>query len=246
MKKVHYLAIAVALCACRNPPSVGATSNPAPSSPQPPPAPAPPHSPLTATFIDLKSEGADIVLRTCDELFVAVVSGRSDILSIKLAEGDLGIFRRRSTITVAGEGLAVIAVLATDPCVVDASLAASTVVRGGEKRPLSWAKDQMQAHLDAEADVSPNVYAGRLAGYEGVAEHAHVGSWEVLCAADANGTYAIDSVTKTLHARQVVVIPPGVKHAWQPVAGSYLQAVQFYVPPGPEQRFKTFAARPSE
>jgi quercetin dioxygenase-like cupin family protein len=102
----------------------------------------------------------------------------------------------------------------------------------------------MEAHLDAEADVSPSVYAGRLAGYASVAEHAHPGSWEVLCAVDANGTFIVDNVTKTLHSRQVVVIPPGAKHAWQPVAGSHLQAVQFYVPPGPEQRFKALAGKP--
>ncbi len=246
MKIVYYLAAGIALGACRNPPSIGAPSSAPSSTAAPSQAAVGPQTPLTATFVDLKSDGADIVLRACDELFIAVVKGHGSALSIELTEGDLGIFRRKSMVALSGDGIAVVAVLTSNPCVVDAKLAETSVIRGGVKPPLSWAKDQMQAHLDAEADVSPNAYAGRLAGYEGAAEHTHPGSWEILCAADANGTFVIDNVTKTLHARQVVIVPPGTKHAWQPVAGSYLQAVQFYVPPGPEQRFKTFAAEASK
>ncbi len=243
MKKVYLLA-ALAI-SCRNPPSVGGSaSGPASSNATVlPPASQAPRSPLTATFVDLRSEGADIVLRACDELFVAVVKGHAKRNDVDLAEGDLGIFRRVTKVNLAGDGLAVVAVLTPEACKVDDKLAETAVIRGGAKPPLSWANDQMHAHLDAEADVSPNVYAGRLTGYAGAAEHAHPGSWEVLCAVDANGTFIIDNVTKTLHARQVVIVPPGAKHAWQPVAGSWLQAVQFYVPPGPEQRFKAFAAQ---
>jgi hypothetical protein len=183
------------------------------------------------------------VLRACDELFVAVVKGNARRKDVDLAEGDLGIFRRTTTVNLAGDGLAVVAVLAPEPCKQGSKLAEQTVIRGGATPKLSWANDQMEAHLDAESDVSPNAYVGRLAGYAGVGEHAHAGSWEVLCAVDANGTFVVGNVTRALHARQVVIAPPGVNHAWQPVAGSWLQAVQFYVPPGPEQRFKVLGQR---
>ena len=40
----------------------------------------------------------------------------------------------------------------------------------------------------------------------------------------------------------MVPVPPGVKHSWKPDPGTKLVAVQFYSPPGPEQRFKALAA----
>jgi mannose-6-phosphate isomerase-like protein (cupin superfamily) len=39
----------------------------------------------------------------------------------------------------------------------------------------------------------------------------------------------------------VVAIPKGALHAWEPAGSKPLIALQIYVPPGPEQRFKKLA-----
>ena len=70
----------------------------------------------------------------------------------------------------------------------------------------------------------------------------HKGTWEILAAIDAAGTFVLDGRESRLAPRQVVVVPPDTKHEWRPDPGSKLVAVQMYSPPGPEQRFLALAA----
>jgi mannose-6-phosphate isomerase-like protein (cupin superfamily) len=100
----------------------------------------------------------------------------------------------------------------------------------------------MAARLDVASKVSPELYLGRLEGTAPVSEHMHASSWEILAAVEANGVFSLEGTEGRLAARQVVVVPPGAKHAWKPEPGSKLVAVQMYSPPGPEQRFVALAA----
>ena len=63
------------------------------------------------------------------------------------------------------------------------------------------------------------------------------------------GTFTVNGVPHRLGAGEILAVPPGTRHSWQPDPGSTLVAVQIYDPPGPEQRFVGLAkaaARSSE
>ena len=102
----------------------------------------------------------------------------------------------------------------------------------------------MSAHLDVTraSALAPELYLGRLEGTAAVAEHSHAEAWEILATVDAKGTLVLDGTEGPVGPRQIVIIPPGTKHAYQPSPGSKLVAVQMYAPPGPEQRFVALAA----
>jgi mannose-6-phosphate isomerase-like protein (cupin superfamily) len=84
-----------------------------------------------------------------------------------------------------------------------------------------------------------------------VAEHDHDAQWEVLLAIRAKGTLEVRAPGKPgeadavqsleVGAGTIVTMPAGVRHAWKPDGTEPLLALQLYVPPGPEQRFKKLA-----
>lgn len=85
----------------------------------------------------------------------------------------------------------------------------------------------------------------------GVAQHLHDTSWEILAPltaagtakrASGPGTAVTDMTELEMTDGMVVAMPKGTLHAWQPGGKKPLLAVQMYVPPGPEQRFKKLAA----
>jgi mannose-6-phosphate isomerase-like protein (cupin superfamily) len=199
-------------------------------------------APLSARFVDLPTELPDA---PCHELLVAVVSGEVTVLGDKLTAGDVLITFHPERTPLTGSGVVVIADSRepAERCGVKARPAPTrAVVRGKSVAPLVWAGGSMQANLDVPVSLSPDVYLGRLAGTAPVAEHAHEGSWEILCAVEAAGTFTLDGVDRRLEKRQIVVIPAGAKHSWKPDPGSRLEGVQLYIPPGPEQRFQALAA----
>src|SRR5581483_9235987 len=113
------------------------------------------------------------------------------------------------------------------------------VVHAKDAQPQVWANGGMKAFLDVEG---PNAYIGRLEGTGAVSEHVHETSWETLCAVEAKGTFTLAGAPQPLAAKTCVQVPPNTKHSWTPDAGSKLVAIQYYSPPGPEQRFKALAA----
>lgn len=221
-----------------------AASAPAPAAPSSADAGIAPHTegarpPVEASFVDLpaKVEGGP-----CVHILVAAVKGKGIARGVTLAPGDVLALSHAETLEITGSGVAAV-VRSDSPCAVrDRPAEERVVVRASKAPELTWAKGTMHAHLDVEKDVSPDVYLGRLSGTAAVAEHTHDGSWEILLAIDAAGTFTLDGVPKRLGARQVVLVPPGTKHAWTPDPGSTLTAVQLYAPPGPEQRFRKLAA----
>jgi mannose-6-phosphate isomerase-like protein (cupin superfamily) len=118
---------------------------------------------------------------------------------------------------------------------------------------LSWAQDTAHAWVGFEQDRSPKAYLGLLLlGAElPVAEHHHEDSWEVIVPLQGAGTLALkgERVTSNasaprsvdVRAGQVIMIPPRVAHAYQPAGQQPLLAVQLFVPPGPQQRYRDLA-----
>jgi len=86
---------------------------------------------------------------------------------------------------------------------------------------------------------SERAYAGRLslnAGAE-VKPHQHEGSVEIVVMLSGRGTFTLDGGTREVGPGDTIVIPKATLHAF--VAGKEpVKVVQFYVPPGPEERFR--------
>lgn len=182
----------------------------------------------------------------CERVLVAVAKGSFTIANEKLEVGDVVVFTNPEPTevkTAAGSALVLEARVPIKSCVVKTRPAPEkTVVRANAAQKLEWAGGKMSARLDVGAKVSPDLYLGRLEGTGAVAEHVHAGSWEVLAAIEAGGTFTLDGKEQRLGPRQVVFVPPNTKHSWKPDAGSKLVALQMYSPPGPEQRFIALAA----
>jgi mannose-6-phosphate isomerase-like protein (cupin superfamily) len=79
-----------------------------------------------------------------------------------------------------------------------------------------------------------------------VPQHVHEHEWEILAVLSGDGTLA-----RTVRGREddtpiaagtFASMAPGVPHAYRPAGTSPLVAVQLYLPPGPEQRFKRLAS----
>lgn len=86
---------------------------------------------------------------------------------------------------------------------------------------------------------SEPAYAGRLMlkAEAMVKAHQHEGSIEVVVIVSGRGTFVLDGKSREVQPGDAMVIPKGVTHAF--FAGpAPVQAVQFYLPPGPEERFR--------
>lgn len=181
----------------------------------------------------------------CERVLVAVAKGSFTIANEKLEAGDVIVFMNPepTDVKTAGTGLVLEARVPIPSCVVKTRPASEkTVVRANAAQKLEWAGGKMSARLDVGAKLSPDLYLGRLEGTGAVAEHVHAGSWEVLAAIEAAGTFTLDGKEQSLGPRQIVAVPPNTKHSWKPNQGSKLVAIQMYSPPGPEQRFVALAA----
>ncbi len=208
-------------------------------------SPSPPPAAVQPPDVKIADLPAKVDAPLCSRVMVALASGKATVAGNSLAPGDVVVVTHPDPFEVRGQGVVAIARYDLSPstCAVKDRPAQRTVVVAAGKAPaLTWAKGQMTAHLDVGTDVSPEVYLGRLEGTAGVPEHTHDGSWEILVAIDAAGTFTLDGRPARLGKRQIVRVPPGTKHAWAPDPGHRLVALQLYVPPGPEQRFKKLAA----
>ncbi len=117
---------------------------------------------------------------------------------------------------------------------------------------LAWGKGAMHARLGFEGGRAS---LGLLLASKDapVPPHAHDAEWEILAALTADGTAkrasapgATDMSEIPVTDGTVVAMPKGVVHAWVPGGKKPLFAVQMYLPPGPEQRFRKLAADASK
>lgn len=233
--------------------SSAATSISTSTAPAPPPGPPP----IGARFADATAKPMLVPVGVCQEIFVTPVKGSARAGAEKLATGDvLAVMGEGGAsapdLAVSGDGVVLVATARILPCEGGMSAggggpkpgkARVRVVRATAASELAFMGGDMRAHLDLDdRDVAPSAYLGRLSGTASVPEHAHPGSWELLCALEASGTFTLAGQDQHLGVRSCVVVPPDTKHSWKPDAGSKLVAVQMYSPPGPEQRFKKLAA----
>jgi mannose-6-phosphate isomerase-like protein (cupin superfamily) len=114
-----------------------------------------------------------------------------------------------------------------------------------ETRELRWAGGAMRARVGVERG---NASLGLLfvgPAQDGL-EHEHAGSWEIVGLLRGSGSTDVGAAPGPpstrglrLQAGRVLAIPPGARHRSATGASEEMLAVQLYVPPGPEQRFKT-------
>lgn len=69
-----------------------------------------------------------------------------------------------------------------------------------------------------------------------IPEHSHAGTAEILYVVEGKGELTVDGDKYPVEPATAIYIPPGAKHAF--VAQQAVDAIQFYTPSGPEQRFK--------
>ena len=206
--------------------------------------------PVQAAFVDLSAVPTKVPLGTCEMLVVRPAIGSASVLGETLAAGDVLLVQGEGSLEVSGQGLTVLAAVRERPCD-PAPAVTKKIARASVAPELVWSTSAsagggtMRAHLDVEKETSPYAYFGRLEGTAPVAEHAHAGTWEIICSIEAAGTFTLAGESRRLGPRSIVSVPPDTKHAWKPDPGTSLIAFQIYDPPGPEQRFKSLAASAS-
>jgi len=71
-----------------------------------------------------------------------------------------------------------------------------------------------------------------------VPSHQHSGSAELIYVVSGKTETTVEGATKVLGAGEAIWIPAGAQHAAKVVGKEPLAVVQFYVPGGPEQRYR--------
>ena len=118
-----------------------------------------------------------------------------------------------------------------------------------EAKDLAWGGGALHARIGFEGSGQRASLGVLMVSKDApVAQHRHDTSWEILVALRAEGTLKrADSAESTELAPvdvsdgMVVAIPKNTLHGWQPSGTKALVALQLYLPPGPEQRFKKLA-----
>ena len=96
--------------------------------------------------------------------------------------------------------------------------------------------------IDPEQAPDAGAYLGRGTFQAGaaIAEHVHERSVEMLYILSGEGMMMIESQALVVRAGDAVWIPRGARHSFRNSSGTALEAVQLYLPPGPERRFKAW------
>ena len=115
------------------------------------------------------------------------------------------------------------------------------VINLNESEQLDWAGGKAHARLGFDAGRASFglLYSDANVG---VPRHAHAESTEVVGLLSGDGTMGIGDEKRPVASGDVFHMPTGVdRHDYAPSGTTTLFAVQLYVPPGPEQRFKELA-----
>ena len=115
-----------------------------------------------------------------------------------------------------------------------------------DKQPdLSWGDGAYHARLAFE-DGSASLESLLCSKNAPVKEHVHDKEWEILAVLSGDGTLVKKANGKEedvpVASGTFAAIAPGTPHAYKPAGTTPLVAVQLYLPPGPEQRFKKLAS----
>lgn len=117
-----------------------------------------------------------------------------------------------------------------------------------DKQPdLAWGGGAYHARVGFE-DGSASLGSLMASKSAPVPQNVHDHEWEILAVLSGDGTLARTVAGReddtAIAAGTFASIAPGVPHAYRPAGTSPLVAVQLYLPPGPEQRFKKLASSP--
>jgi len=115
-----------------------------------------------------------------------------------------------------------------------------------DKQPdQAWGGGAYHARLGFE-DGSASLGSLMASKSAAVPQNVHDHEWEVLAILSGDGTLVRTVGGKEddvpIAAGTFASIAPGVPHAYRPAGTSPLVAVQLFLPPGPEQRFKKLAS----
>jgi mannose-6-phosphate isomerase-like protein (cupin superfamily) len=215
-----------------------------------------PFCPVNASFLDVGKDPKRIEHVACETRAVIVMQGKVSARSFvpqdkplddTLVAGDVMLTQGQGRYELVGDGIAVFAIVQPPACEPNQFAGLTKkVIRGKDVPALTLANGGLKVHLDVEGANAAVAYMGRLEGTAAVPEHVHETSWEVLCAVEAQGTLTLAGAARRVTSRSCTRVPPNTKHAWKPDDGTKLVAIQFYTPPGPEQRFKALASAASE
>lgn len=107
-----------------------------------------------------------------------------------------------------------------------------------EAAALAIAGGKGEARILVEADAALSASTLSFDPGAAVPEHAHPAEFELLFMVEGAGALTVEGEVHPVGPGTALRIPPGVRHAFQVTSGTAVKAVQFYTPPGPEQRFK--------
>jgi mannose-6-phosphate isomerase-like protein (cupin superfamily) len=110
---------------------------------------------------------------------------------------------------------------------------------------LAWRGGAYHARIGFE-DGSASLGTLMASKSAAVPQNVHDHEWEILAILSGNGTLVRTigghEDDATIAPGTFASIPPGAPHAYRPAGTSPLVAVQLFLPPGPEQRFKKLAS----
>jgi mannose-6-phosphate isomerase-like protein (cupin superfamily)/predicted small lipoprotein YifL len=115
-----------------------------------------------------------------------------------------------------------------------------------DKQPdLAWGGGAYHARLGFE-DGSASLGSLMASKNASIRQNVHDREWEILAVLSGEGTLVRTPAgaenDTPIAAGTFASIAPGVPHAYNPAGTSPLVAVQLFLPPGPEQRFKKLAS----
>jgi mannose-6-phosphate isomerase-like protein (cupin superfamily) len=112
---------------------------------------------------------------------------------------------------------------------------------------IAGGKATVKLYFDKPSTKHSGAYLGFLRGAPGLAipEHVHENEAELLFILGGQGEMVIDGKRVPVRPGLVVHVPPGRRHSFTLTSSEPLEALQFYSPSGPEQRFKQAAPPPA-
>ena len=108
-------------------------------------------------------------------------------------------------------------------------------------RPIAGGKGTVKILVEPEVAAQARTSLELIAFKQGakISEHRHPSEAEIVFVTQGTGTLRISDQEMVVNRGDVVYIPANAAHSFETKAREGLHAVQFYAPPGPEQRFKT-------
>jgi TonB family protein len=200
------------------------------------------------TFVDVTAGSRWMRPNGNGTAFVFVNKGRASVGANAVTIGDVLVFPEGSAHPLRASVRTELLVLLTPPGGEQAYRDGATMgqtASGPEPRVVKAASEQKFTIADGKGDVRilvekdrASVARLRLGPGAVVPEHVHAGEAEILYILQGTGTMTVDGSKYPVEPFMAVHVPPGVKHAFTVTSDQSVEAVQFYTPSGPEQRFK--------